>query len=411
MATNKFFKYLQPTIVKVTDSEIAPENLRGKYLVNFNVVGIHYFDKYYIMGETESGQPYLILNEEADFGFELEGPEYNNSDNIIDIPRVYIDITDKFINNDSAFKDFIIAAISDNNVYVNGTDNFVNGVDYWINNTLANYLKREYNTGDDLVSIPNYLTEDLAISEFFEDFYDNDYSNLDYFKKKNDFLANDFTEEELRDFYKTFCSVILETTLIDDEKRSSGINPIYDTVLHYYANYKSDAASNALSLKLNSLYSNTSNTSKCSCNSSLNAFLNNNGSYDLSTTTCSDLYAAAMDTYLKQMLGDVQFYVDWFTIQFNEWDCEVNDLLIDKLQTLLNEFMDANFNISTNNSKIHSSLLCNVSTVTNTTGNSKVIENYKKVLDYVYNKFIVSNTNKIKVWGEAFGELLPLLQF
>ena len=43
--------------------------------------------------------------------------------------------------------------------------------------------------------------------------------------------------------------------------------------------------------------------------------------------------------------------------------------------------------------------------------NKETILNYKKVLNWVQNNEIEENTNKIKVYGEAFGELIPNLQF
>ena len=49
---NHFFKYLQPTIIQATMNEELPEQVRGRFFINFNVFGIAYFTENYILGET-----------------------------------------------------------------------------------------------------------------------------------------------------------------------------------------------------------------------------------------------------------------------------------------------------------------------------------------------------------------------
>ena len=63
---NKFFDYIQPTIIQATMNEELPERVRGRYFINFNVLGIEYFDEHYLLQETVFGAPYLISKESQD---------------------------------------------------------------------------------------------------------------------------------------------------------------------------------------------------------------------------------------------------------------------------------------------------------------------------------------------------------
>lgn len=417
--TNKFFDYMQPTIVKTSNHPELPEKMRNRYLINYNVMGIRYFEQYYLLKESKDGIPYLLLKEDQ-WGVELEeSPE--EFDKILDIPRLYIDITDKFINGGDLFRTFIFQSIMENSIYSVGIDNFIAGKDYWLNTTLYNYLANSNQIAipNFAARLPNYLTEIGTITEYFIDLSFSpykDYTNLVYYEHKNQLLDNKYTEDELKDFYRNFCQIILKQTLINDDLKSSGNNPIYNLVLNYYGNYQSDDASNALGLVLNSLYSTDNTTSSgCSCNSGLNNFLNGSKqSQDIQTKSCSQIYEEAMSLYLKQMLGDKQFYKDWFMIQLTEWESELNDILIEDLLTYCLEFLEMDFclDFGTLTTKVHSSFCCNHDQKSSDeTKNLSIFNNYIKVLNFIQNKQIDENTNKIKIWGETFGELLPSLQF
>ena len=418
--TNKFFDYVQPTIVKTSNHPELPEHLRNKYFLNFNILGIRYFEQYYLLKEANDGTPYLIMKED-NYGIELEESLDDYFDKILDIPRIYIDITSKFINGSDIFREFVYQAIMQNPIYATGTEDFVAGKDYWLNTTLYNYLANtnQIATPNFEVRMPNYLNDIPAITEYFEDISDSpykDYTNLEYYERKNQLTDNKYSENELKDFYKNFCSIILKQTLITDEDRLSGNNPIYDIVLNYFANYQSDAASNALNLVLNSLYSVKDSSSQgCSCNSSLNTLANSSQQQsDISTKTCYQIYSEAMTEYLKTMLGDIKFYEDWFMIKLSEWDSEINDVLCEDLLTFVSEFLSMDFCLDFGNltTKVHNSLICNHNvTTSNETKNKSIIDNYLKVLNFVKSKSIVPNTNRIKIWGSSFGELLPSLQF
>ena len=229
---NKFFDFLQPTIVKTSNDSELPENLRNRFLLNFNVFGIKYFDQYYLLTETSNGIPYLIIKED-NWGIELENSN-DDFDDVLDIPRLYIDITDKFIDGFELFRDFIYQAIMNNPVYAGGTENFVPGVDYWLNTTLYNYLANtnQIEKPNFASRLPNYITQQITISKYFDDLTNSpykDYTNLVYYNKKNKIRDFKFSEDELNNFYSTFCKVILNDTLIKEEERNTTNNQIYNT--------------------------------------------------------------------------------------------------------------------------------------------------------------------------------------
>ena len=71
--TNKFFDYIQPTIIKTSNHPELPEYLRNRYLINFNILGIRYFDQYYLLKESNDGIPYLIMKEDKYYEYVLIG--------------------------------------------------------------------------------------------------------------------------------------------------------------------------------------------------------------------------------------------------------------------------------------------------------------------------------------------------
>ena len=422
--TNRFFDLMQPTIVKTSNEEELPEYLRNRYLINFNVLGIRYFDVHYILTETDDNIPYLVLKEDLG-GIELEcSPD--DYEQILDIPRLYIDITEKFIkgytNKDGKFitgsdlfQFFIFSAIRQNPIYVAGTSDFVAGKDYWVNSTLYNYLANTHQIAypNFDARMPNYLDQNVHITKYFVDLHGSwqeDYTNLDYFEKKNRQRNNKYTDDQLKDLESTFCGEILEDTLIDDETRASDNNPLYDLVLNYFHNHQSDCASTAMNLVLNGLFA-TSYTSSCSCNSVITTPSANSASNY--TQSCSDLYTSGMLLYLEQMLGDIKFYEDWMMIRLSEYHLEPNDVLVNNLIEMLKEFLDMDFNLCfSQQTNVHSSFNCN-NTVSTAEGdkNRQTIENYIRVLEFVLDNNLVANKNKINLWGSAFGKLLPYLKF
>ena len=410
---NKFFDYIQPTIVKTSNHPALPEELRNKYLLNYNVFGIKYFEQYYLLSESNEGIPYLLMKED-NWAIELESSN-DDFDDILDIPRLYIDITDKFIDGSELFRSFIFQAVMENSIYAKGIEGFEAGKDYWLNVTLYNYLANtnQIEIPNFDARMPNYITEHIEISEFFDDLSYTpykDYTNLEYYNKKNHLRDNKYSEEVLLDFYVNFCKIILNDTTITQEKLYSGNNQIYNRVLNYFVNYKSDEAAITLNLILNNKFASSSSTSaksnSCnSCNSSTNT--------NIVDQTCSSLYSEAMLEYLKQMLGDIEFYCDWFMIDLGDDNKMINDVLIENLKTLFKEFYELEISLDFSSSSIVHSSFCCKDTINSSysKSNYKILDNYLKVLQFVEENTLLQNTNKIKIYGEAFGELLPKLQF
>jgi len=405
---NQFFKYLQPTIIQATMNEELPEQVRGRFFINFNVFGIAYFTENYILGETSFGAPYLILKED-NWGLQLEN---TTEGELLDIPRIYIDITDKFINDtDNLFQSFVAQSLMDNKIWVKGIDNFLAGKDYYTNNTLYNYLALtdQIEVPDFSVRLPDYLdTFGQLRTEYWKpltgELYE-DYNNIEYFNEKNNMLTNKFSEDELNNFYSTFCSIILKYTKITDNLLLDSRNQIYSLVLNYFKNFKSDEGSNALSLILNSGYGTVTTTAStsCGCNSS-------SSSTEL-TPSCYDLYSTAMYNWLGTMLSDSKFYEDWFRIYKSENDYIPNDVLIETLNIFFDEFINMQHTLNFIKS---SSVKCDCPAPVSFNENEcnyNILKNYKKIFDWLFNEEIDSNVNKIKIYGGQFAELLPKLQF
>jgi len=406
---NNFYKYLQPTIIQATMNEELPEKVRGRYFINFNVFGIQYFVQNYILGETTFGAPYLILKED-NWGLLLED---TTEGELLDIPRLYIDITDAFVNDkDNVFQSFITQALVDHRIWVKGIDGFMATEQYYTNYTLYNYLALtdQIEVPDFSVRLPNYLDEYGFIQTQY--WYDlsgevfKDYNNLDYFNEKNNLLSElTYTDDELNNFYSTFCKIILENTRIPDDLKLTPQNQIYELVLNYFKGFKSDCGSNAIAMILNSGYSavTKNNTNGCGCNSM-------SSSTEI-VSSCSDLYAEAMNTWLAKMLGDWEFYNDWFTITMSEDEKIPNDVLIEKLQKFFSDFLALQHTLTfLKPTYIKCDCPAPVSFNENEC-NYNIINNYRKIFGWVFDEALEANVNKIKIYGKQFAELLPNLQF
>lgn len=389
-------------------NEELPEEVRGRFFINFNVFGIQYFTEKYILQETDFGAAYLILKED-NWGFQLEDTDEGE---LIDIPRVYIDITKEFVNDETElFSSFVAQSIMNNEIWVTGIDNFVGGKQYYVNKTLYNALALSDILPESHfeVRLPNYLDNYGQIqTKYWKDLSNepySDYTNLEYFAEKNNLTENTYSEDELNNFYSTFCSIILEYAKLSDEKLLEGNNPIYKLVLEYYKNFQSDCGSNAIDMILNSQYTilNSKTQTGCGCNSSTD-----------STTiseSCSSLYKQAMKNWLVKMLGDYKFYEDWFRLYKNEEESIPNDVLIEHLTTFLNEFLGLQHTLSFLPNKYLSCDCPSPLTFNENECNYNIIKNYMKIFDYVFDDTIDANVNKIKIFGTQFAEILPNLQF
>ena len=414
---NNFMNYIQPTIVKLSDSEDIPTSLHNNYMINLNIVGIKYFQENFIIQENSNGD--FIMKEsyqEGDpvqcFAWLLE--ESLSEEDVIDIPRAYIVISADLVEDDSKLKAYTINGLIDNNVFIEGVDGFVPGKDFFINETLYRYL-REFNNVEENedVILPNYLNKNGEISENFVelDCREKDYSNIEYYYNKNKLAANTYSEEQLNDFYATFTSTILEYTQIDDETRATPKNQVYELVLKYFANHQTDATSVALNLILNTPYANLTN-GNCGCTKTGCSGSNSSITGSSETQSCYDIYIAALKNYIKTMLGDTDFYNDWFTILMPNGEYITNDTLIDALETLIHEFIALGYDLSNVGKKNSKAISCGCSNISySSTADYSVLLNYLNILDWLRNCNMQYNLNKTKIYGEKLGEIFPYLQF
>lgn len=414
---NNFINYIQPTIVKLSDSEDIPTSLHNNYMINLNIVGIKYFQENFIIQENSNGD--FIMKEsyqEGDpvqcFAWLLE--ESLTKEDAIDIPRAYIVISADLVKDDSKLRAYTINGLIDNNVFIEGVDEFVPGKDFFINETLYRYL-REFNNVEENedVILPNYLNKNGEISENFVelDCREKDYSNIEYYYNKNKLAANTYSEEQLNDFYATFASTILEYTQIDDETRATPKNQVYELVLKYFANHQTDATSVALNLILNTPYANLTN-GNCGCVKTGCSGSNSSVTGSSETQSCYDIYIAALKNYIKTMLGDTDFYNDWFTILMPNGEYITNDTLIDALETLIHEFIALGYDLSNVGKKNSKAISCGCSNISySSTADYSVLLNYLNILDWLRNCNMQYNLNKTKIYGEKLGEIFPYLQF
>jgi hypothetical protein len=310
------------------------------------------------------------------------------------IPAIYVELDKAYL-----LFNFIQEISKDINVAISGIDSFMINIDYYINESLYNMLKGNQELSENIIILPNYFTQNGMNMEYF-DIIDNMDEIVEYFHKQNYYKTFTFTEEELLNFYSTFCNQILKLTLFEPETTE---DTIHSQVLNYFANFKSDSASVTMSMMFNSMYGIATGVSTCGCNT-------NSNNASICTTSCIEYYKEAMHEYIKTMLGSDTFYYNWFYVTDPMSGIkEPNKLLIDSLQTLINEFLELDINISTSKESIN---MCKCPTVAiDDSCNRGIIKNYLSVLDYIELDKVEEKINKIKIHGQEFGKLLPELQF
>ena len=192
--------YIQPTIVKFSGDEEIPVSIQNHYMINYNIIGIKYFLENFALTETEGHN--IVLKEVYKEGDPIDGfawllEESLSEEDVIDIPRLYIVITDSLVKSDDKLKQFIMAGLIDNSVYGNGIDGFVPGVDYYMNETMYKYLiKMDLIEENEDLLLPNHLGKDGELTEYFEelDCNEKDYNNLAYYYNKNKLADNEYSE-------------------------------------------------------------------------------------------------------------------------------------------------------------------------------------------------------------------------
>lgn len=271
---------------------------------------------------------------------------------------------------------------------------------------------------DHRIYLPNLLND---VSELNSDFVDinetekvNASFNIDTFNKINEFAPKEFTQEELKTLTSTFARLILDlsTIQINDQK-----NAIYNRVLNYWANEGTDEVQDILSQINVSNNQLTQTSSGCSCSSSTQLSLGqcSNVQYSLgtanqlstSTPDCQNVYQTYMQNALSEMLGNPQFYKDWFKLADSD-EYIANHILADKLKTLLEEFKKLGYMLDFDKSNI---LECAQIANSVSNANYDLIDKYINVLGWVDEGLFTQNTNKIKTIGSSFGTLLQKLMF
>jgi hypothetical protein len=376
--TTQYYNLIQPTIIQLSDNENIPEHLRKHYMVNLNVTNAHITDT-----TTDTTN------------------DITDNEHVLDIPRVYIVLSDDFINSQENFSKWLLSTLSDTNVFITGTENFRPGVDYYINTTLGNYLNSGTGNNALLITLPDYINGNFTLNDAWVELDKQMalYNNFNYFRLKNKLLDLSYTEDELRDLCHTFFVVLDDGAEVSDDDMLKTNNIIYKAIVKYYLNYQNDEALSNIALILNSNVSSTTTTT-CGCQT-----LSNTPSIE---TSCYDRYKMAMAQWLVTMLSDVNFYIDWMYYKDAEGNYYPNSGLITELITLLENFETADYDISFTKKSIYNQA-CDYADNTTNKENHQIIKNYIQLLNWVLNNCIENNANKIKVLGEKFGELLPKL--
>lgn len=446
-----FKNRIQPLIVHLGYQEGLP--ISNTYFLNYNVVQIDWVSNNSIVMEDGSGV--LVLedtNESNPFSslaqdlndVALDG-ELNNQ-KVLDIPRIFFTINDKFINKEgkivtpNAINSFITAllSLSDNCVEHTEFDSTIGyladlivkgdtydgiqlipGQDFFINEAFLNYLittdlqieypdlldetSYQYKVVEQLkaITLPNFLDVYANIQEPWIALTESEENNTDLQSYYDTNVFSTITESyDIKQFYNSFCGIILDSTTIDILV-DDFTNIKYKLILEYFRNGMKDTASMAIQLILGSAYTNStiqSTSQLCNCGSS--------GVSEFSS--CSSLYNKAMLEQLKQMLGDANFYNNWF-YTITEEGKKPNLTIVKSLQVLIKSLLDSNYDLSfVEASKFGCSCSNNSPS---SSANKDIITKYNFVLKYVENCILGNNINRTKLYGSQFGELLPKLKF
>lgn len=291
----------------------------------------------------------------------------------VKIPFVGYDANESYLSN------------YDKSLYIKLTNNFLNGED------LEYFIFSKDNT-----------------YEFLEsgDFENKESFDYNYFTLINNIVGIEFVEEDVLQAYKTFATILQDYAYVTDV---SLLTQIYKKIIEYFANGKYDSTIAAMKLLLESTtynYTSTTNYTNCGCNSGNGQSISSTG-LNTENISCADAYLNAILLYVKQMFGDLNFYYNFFFIETGDPNEDMINALILLLEKVL-ELLKNNYNLLPNKSNKH--CLC-AELEDSTISIQNIILNYIKVLNWVKNCEIEENSNKIKIYGEAFGEIFPNLYF
>ena len=221
---------------------------------------------------------------------------------------------------------------------------------------------------------------------------------------KNDANLLSFSDSDVANFCSTFCKVILDANVnvvIDTPTKA-----LHKSVLEYFRDGETNSTIQNLSLILGTSVSYSeikTASSLCSC-TGMNNYLseNNNG------LSCLNIYKLSMYQHLINMLGDIEFYKIWFFTINTPPVARKN--MVNNLKLLIDLLLASNYNLSLQEDDFYCTV--NYSKDEAYKANKKIIENYKMILDIVISDCGLSkNKNKIKLYGQEFGKLLPKLKF
>ena len=340
-------------------------------------------------------EPYIIVKSNNKYYIGV-GPMFgivNNQDDYIYIKLDSIDLTTEYINGL-----YNVTNAIELYYFIVNNESLIYGQDVFISYGLYNILLE---VNDSFSFFPLDEIEEIPHN-----------TNLFEFINKD---INDFTDEELDEFYVTFMKQILNYADIDNVDFSDNMNTIYLQVIQYFANYSNNDIVDNLDLILGTAgfeyvdtnkYATGYNCQSCSTSTTLiTNSLGNSMPSNYSSLSCTDKYKEAMKMWLIHMLGNYKFYNDWFFVENND-EYNVNEWLIDSLLKLINEFLEKNSILNTKGSISH----CNCELTTDDSQSTiNILNNYIKVLNWVKECQIDQNINKIKLYGEQFGEILPSL--
>lgn len=412
-------KLLQPTIIRFNDSEELPKILRNKYALNINIPNIEYFEKECLMLEVGGG---MILKESSKKKEHVHMFLEKFGTDTFDVPRLIVLLNPNkpglYIEN---IKEFVRRTIEDNSfLYIEGVPGFRLGLDYYINETMAVLLDSLYPGNEDKIfNVPNYLNSDGELNTKYYrtlDSLEQDYTNYHFYITKNQILNHGFEEDEIKRLCSTFARTIIDFTQINYSTIITKKNQIYDKVLKYFQSNQTDCVTQGIELILNQtevgIPTNTATSTQkmmgeCgTCTTTPNDDNSQNGG------SCLSLYRDAMNTILQSMLADKEFYIDWMTYQRPDGIYPFDEL-IEKLKSFIIAYGELKPWKSSASNIIKKGLGCNCPTIQGGPNDDSniinILNNYLKVLCWVECGELDENTNKIRIYGQEFGSILPIL--
>ena len=312
---------------------------------------------------------------------------YQNEDSIyyVFIPLLDFDKDKTYIEN------------FDNGIYIKLTKEFLEDA-----NIISKFLNDDNTSYEESLNYEIVTKNDLDLYNFDR----IDSNKYEYYAKLNELIEKEIEEDMILNFYQTFMNIInvyAEVQNLEDVKTQ-----IYQKVIEYYANGQTDCVVRGLSLILQSSlydYTDTGAYTSCGCNSTITTtgVVSQTATGLTTNMDCISAYKQSMYLYLIQMLSDIDFYNNFMFV-----DDEPNEDLIEYLYKLIEDLEGMNFSL--NFSETNNHCLCS-ELETKNVNNYSILDNYKKVLNWIKNCEIEENTNKIKIYGKQFAELLLSLQF